>query len=252
MAAGEPAGEARWISFWMFLGELATWWLGVWWVLGDPTIGGLAETIRPSFCLESLKLKWLEPGSPINRIIVEVLCFFLSLSVFVSFSCPFLWRKSRWSWCKTWGGRWSWWGWLTGWECPWSGAAHGVRNVFLLLQVWFPTWSFSGFRFLHFFVFDLEERVSLLSCWWSPIFCKGNNMKRQGLFATLLCIMTFVSIGLLVWVSQKDALKTTAACDLLSFQVYLAYEYSKHSTDSCDVPLQLWVQVPRSLCKAGL
>lgn len=42
------------------------------------------------------------------------------------------------------------------------------------------------------------------------------------LFATLLCIMTVASIGLLV---------------------YLAYEYSKHSTDNCDVPLQLWVQV---------
>ncbi|CAK9016005.1 unnamed protein product [Durusdinium trenchii] len=28
-----------------------------------------------------------------------------------------------------------------------------------------------------------------------------------------------------------------------SDQVYLAYEYTKHSTDNCDVPLQLWVQV---------
>lgn len=27
-----------------------------------------------------------------------------------------------------------------------------------------------------------------------------------------------------------------------SDQVYLAYEYTKHSTDNCDVPLQLWVQ----------
>jgi len=42
------------------------------------------------------------------------------------------------------------------------------------------------------------------------------------LFATLLCVMTILSIGLLVW---------------------LAYEYSKHSTDSCDVPIQFWVQV---------
>lgn len=42
------------------------------------------------------------------------------------------------------------------------------------------------------------------------------------MFASLLCLMTIVSIGLLV---------------------YLAYEYTKHSTDNCDVPLQLWVQV---------
>lgn len=30
-------------------------------------------------------------------------------------------------------------------------------------------------------------------------------------------------------------------------EVWLAYEYSKHSTDSCDVPIQFWVQV-----RAGL
>eukprot|EP00913_Durusdinium_trenchii_P024992 g23457.t1 len=41
------------------------------------------------------------------------------------------------------------------------------------------------------------------------------------MFASLLCLMTIVSIGLLV---------------------YLAYQYTKHSTDNCDVPLQLWVQ----------
>ncbi|CAJ1377903.1 unnamed protein product [Effrenium voratum] len=42
------------------------------------------------------------------------------------------------------------------------------------------------------------------------------------MFATLLCLMTIASICLLVW---------------------LAYEYTKYSADSCDVPLQFWVQV---------
>ena len=42
---------------------------------------------------------------------------------------------------------------------------------------------------------------------------------------------------------QQIPFDSPTSCATRALEVYLAYEYSKHSTDNCDVPLQLWVQV---------